>query len=340
MIDKGDPTKDPCNFREDTRPRAAKTISEYIIILPFFILQIQIFPCTKKVRTSPHNRSKKDSFSNLMTKHQKVIPTADLVSYFRIFSDIPFVNEIADLTNAEKTARDILGESFDSSYFIAPMAEARYKRIDLQAKKYKNILEIAVGRSPRGLILTADPSVNYVATDLSDSLESYKNIIEKLIPDHHLKRPNLHFFPANALHLNELESASKLLPPDPVAIISEGFMVYLTMQEKKTFLQNIRQILLQRDGVLITSDVTFSKKTDNINHTMLDAMAYSTKIDMRDHSFDDMEDAKQFFQEAGFISESFLDKVEITSLKKLHLEQDSASQRTTSLPIWVLRPSF
>jgi hypothetical protein len=166
-------------------------------------------------------------------KHDKITPTADLISYFRIFSDTPYTKEIAEMTDAKKTAEDILGEHFKDSLYLAVMSEARYKRIDIHAREYRNILEVAIGRSPRGLIFTENQKVYYVATDLPESLKQYQTIMQELMKRHTLHRPNLHFMPANALHLDELNVAAHVLPNGPMAIISEGFMVYLPKEEKK-----------------------------------------------------------------------------------------------------------
>ena len=44
--------------------------------------------------------------------HEKIKPTADLMSYYRSFSDIPFADEIAEMIDAEKTAKSIFKDEF------------------------------------------------------------------------------------------------------------------------------------------------------------------------------------------------------------------------------------
>ena len=44
--------------------------------------------------------------------HDRITPTADLISYFRTFSDIPYCSEIAEITYAKKIAEEILKDSF------------------------------------------------------------------------------------------------------------------------------------------------------------------------------------------------------------------------------------
>ena len=271
-------------------------------------------------------------------KHDKITPTADLISYFRIFSDTPYTKEIAEMTNAKETAQKILGEHFKDSMYLAVMSEARFKRINIYAKKYQNILEVAVGRSPRDLIFTEDPKVNYVATDLPDSLKQHQFVIQELMSRHKLNRPNLHFVPANALKLDELKVAADLLPNGPVAIISEGFMVYLPKEEKKIFLGNVHSILSQRGGCFITSDVTYTNKSMARSRGILESIARTAGRDMRDFSFDDAEDVKRFFSDAGFDCEAFTDQVNVISVKELGLENNPDSQRLLNAPIWILTP--
>lgn len=270
--------------------------------------------------------------------HYKITPTADLISYFRTFSDTPFTKEIAKITNAKKIAKDMLKDNFEGSSFLAVMSEARYKKIDLYAKKFNNILEVAVGRSPRGLIFTENPGINYVATDLPDSLKNYKSIMEELMEKHKMKRPNLHFAAANALDYKELESAERLLPEGLVAIISEGMMIYFSKEEQKLFLENVHKILEKRGGVLITSDITIipehAKKSGN---NLFNAVANSAGRDIREGDFKSIEDAKYFISECGFESEIFNPKIDLVSLKRLNLEGNERAQRLANNPVWILK---
>jgi len=271
-------------------------------------------------------------------KHDKITPTADLISYFRTFSDTPCTQEIAEMTNAEKTAKDILKEAFPESMFLAAMSESRYKRIDLRARKYRNILEVAVGRSPRDLIFTEDRNVQYVATDLPDSLLQHKVVIQELMRRHKLKRPNLHFMAANALCLKDLRAAADLLPQGELAIISEGFMVYLPKEEKIIFLKNVYELLKDRGGCLITSDVIFIRKDDGRSSALHEKISDRSGRDMRDNGFVDAEDAERFFRENRFSSETYLDKVDVVSIKNLHLEDNPGCRRVINYPVWVLKP--
>ena len=269
--------------------------------------------------------------------HHKITPTADLISYFRIFSDTPFTKEIAEMTNAKEIVKNMLKENFESSNYIAVMAEARYKKINLVAKKYKNILEVAVGRSPRDLIFTEDSKINYVATDLPDSLKNHELIMGELMKKHKLKRPNLHFAVANALNFKELDAAGKILPIGEIAIISEGMLVYFSKEEKKVFLENVHKILKKRGGVLVTSDIMVLNRNTNNNNKIQDNITKTSGRDMRDCNFDSEEEIQKFVQDCGFEFELFNPQVDLVSMKSLRLEENPAAQRMANMPIRILK---
>jgi hypothetical protein len=265
-----------------------------------------------------------------------ITPTADLMSFYRSFSDIPFTAEISHALNAEGLAKATFGDSFKDSLFLAAMAEARYKRIDIHVRDYTNILEVAVGRSPRALILTARPQITYVATDLPGAIEQYQALVVDLAHGHGLTRDNIKFAAVNALGADELQRAVRLLPEaGPVAVISEGFMVYLNRSEKLTFLNNVRRILDERGGVLITSDVMVGTRSLN-KPNPLGLLARMVNRDMSDVGFRDDDEASGFFEGAGFSARAFFEPVEVKSITTLHLENDPNSQIAMKLPVWVL----
>ena len=104
--------------------------------------------------------------TNKGIEHNKISPTAKISGYWRSLSDIPFSKEIADSIEAEKTARQILGDRFSMLLnFTPPIMEARYKAIDFGLKKYnvENVLELAAGLSPRGLGLATSNINKYAA---------------------------------------------------------------------------------------------------------------------------------------------------------------------------------
>ncbi len=251
---------------------------------------------------------------------------------------MPFALEIANMTDAESTAKKILGDVFDTSGYVAVMAEARFKKINAYAKRYKNILEVAVGRSPRDLILTEDPTVQYVATDLPDSLAQHEALIRELMRKHGLTRPNLQFVPADALDEKEMRHAAAQLPSTPIAIISEGMLPYFSREEKAAFLHVIRGILKEADGVLITSDFIVTDWKKNMSAPLHEQVAQTTGRNMRDRNFSTEDEFRAFLDECEFDVEVFNPEVELASTKKLGLENNERAASFARMPVHVLRP--
>lgn len=269
--------------------------------------------------------------------YDQITPSAEYMAYYRGLTDIPYAREISELIGAEKTARVIFKEAFDDSLYLAVVAEARYKRINAHIQPYKNILEVAVGRSPRGLEFTADPSVHYVATDLPQSLEAYRVVVEQIVERYALQRPNLHMQAAHALIFSELRDAAALLPEGPIAIISEGMLSYFTREEQKIFLDTVRWILEKRGGALFTTDVL-------VYPTVRPASAvfqHSTTLtgrDMRQAAFQSYADAQAFVRGAGYSEELSFEYIDTFSIHSLGLEENFRAKRASRHPLWVLTP--
>ncbi len=256
--------------------------------------------------------------------------------YFRGFSDIPYGRELSELAHAKEQARSILGQAFDDAHYLAVTAEARFKKINACVKNFKNYLEVASGLSPRGLLFTEDASVNFLATDLPNVSEQRAAIVSTVIETHNLTRPHLGFIGVNALKMSDMLRASALLPPGPIAIISEGFMIYLTKSEKARFLEIVGAILRQRHGALITSDVLISDPHHPIQSPALQAIARATGRDMRELGFNNHGEAREFFSSLSLYAEVLSPLVEVSTIHSLGLQQDPRALSLARLPVWVL----
>ena len=127
--------------------------------------------------------------------HDKIGTTARLIAYLRTFTDIPFSKEIAEATDAKKDFKTLAGTSGPSMAQFAFIWEARYKATNQIIERHciNQVLEIAAGLSPRGLAITEDPDVVYVATDLPLILEQEQAIAESILAKRHAQRSNLYF---------------------------------------------------------------------------------------------------------------------------------------------------
>lgn len=247
--------------------------------------------------------------------YEKISPTAKLVAYLRTFTDIPFAKEIAAKSGAEKTFHELADESAQSMIQLAPRWEARYKVTNriLKERGIRQVLEIAAGLSPRGLELTENPCVVYVASDLPQILEEEKEIAEAILAKLSSERPNLHFQPVDCFSLDSLSVAAAAFKRDrPLAIITEGLFPYFTRAEKMTLAGNIHELLEKYPGIWITSDVSSKQEMKKLSpffenaKKRLTRISVSTESTLEDNLFDDENDIKQFFKKAGFKMEEYM----------------------------------
>lgn len=193
--------------------------------------------------------------------YEKISPTARLVAYLRTFTDIPHSTEIATLCNAREAFELIAGDALDDFLQLAPMNEMRYKATDAVLDKYacrKNIIELASGISPRGLIRSRNALCSYLETDLPEIIAEKKAIVTSDI----LKGDavnQLKFLAVNAVDGDQFFAMEHHVCDGPVAILSEGLVMYLTIAERERLAQNVYQFLRRRGGIWIIPDFSFKE---------------------------------------------------------------------------------
>lgn len=281
-------------------------------------------------------------------EYNKISTTAKLVANLRALTDIPFAREIAAASGAEKDFQALAGESAESMKRIAFIWEARYKATDQIIADYaiKQVLEIAAGLSPRGLAMTEDPDVVYVATDLPQILEQERVIVESLLAKLNTTRPNLHFWAVNALERNNLlHAASPFQYGSPIAVITEGLLPYFTRVEKRTLADNIHDLLTRYDGIWITPDVAtkhlrkqFLQADDQVQQRMTN-IADATGRDLEENAFEDENEVRQFFTDAGFAIEEYPHSnviEELSSVKRADMSRDDVFKITRLVKTLIL----
>ena len=229
--------------------------------------------------------------------------------------------------------------------------EARYKATNqiLNKSNIHQILEIASGLSPRGLALTENPEITYVATDLPEIVEQGKSIVNNILAQTNSSRPNLHYQAVNALDSKDLLAATTFFKLDnSIAVISEGLFTYLNKEEKSTVAANILKILKKNGGVWITSDVTttqFIKKIIQTSEELKEIAARVFKnigLNIENSVLDEEIDIQEFFREAGFTIEEYyhsglIDK--LSSMKMLNIDRKTVAEMLNGRKTLILAPS-
>lgn len=285
--------------------------------------------------------------------HFLISPTAKFVAYYKEQTDIPYSREVTQKIDAKTAALELIGsetvlESLNS--FLPPFLESRYKCIDQQLQKtgYKNVLELAAGIAPRGYIMSKDPNVRYVDTDLDTMLAEREKLFSEILAQEGTgQKPNHRSQKANALSLVDLQNASKYFSGEPFAVVHEGLLFYLSREEKRAMARNLHTILRPSNGVWITPDVNTKERLNAILQKdprypgILAILSGVTKSDLFNNSFEDTDDAIQFYKSCGFDIErqsAYDGSYELSSMQKLNLDPKKVLPLIKAREIWAMRP--
>ena len=170
----------------------------------------------------------KDNQIDPKPDYKKISHTAYLVAFLKTFGSVPFAEETGRLSGCEEFMQKTNPEGYKHMLQLAPMFEARYHVItdNLRNRGIEQVLETAVGVSPRGIDMTADPKIDYLATDLPDMLIEQERISKAILASHGYERPNLRFMPVDVLNRAQMKEAIKSFDQNkPLGVISEGLFL-------------------------------------------------------------------------------------------------------------------
>lgn len=268
---------------------------------------------------------------------EEISPTAIVTSYPRTFTDIPYEKEIY------KWLENHCNEEVTLNKMLAPEIEARYKLTNKLLDEYgiKQVLELAAGYSSRGLIYSKK-GYNYIEMDLENVSKNKINLlnsIEQDIPN------NLKITSGNVLRKSDFDRCEDYFKKDePITVINEGLLRYLTFDEKRQVAQNIYDLLLKFDGIWITCDVTPKKFMDSQDKALLNFNANLATITSRNdlnNRFEDINHVKEFFGEIGFevveIHKFNEVKCELYSANKLNIINDKIEKTLEDAIVVVMK---
>jgi O-methyltransferase involved in polyketide biosynthesis len=289
----------------------------------------------------------------VVAEPEKISVTAKLSAYYRQFTDIAFASEVADLIGAEdayaKLARDHnLDRAQLTSY--APMFEARYKSVSALIRKSgaSQIVELACGYSMRGLDLTRSGTVHYVETDLAGVISTKQELLDEVRRRHHIApSPRHHVTVADALDVEQLRVAARVLDPhEPLLVLCEGLMGYLTRAETERVATNIRALLGDHGGgSWIVPDFTFVSEIRNLPPERLKLRTAVTGITQRQldaSAFEDNDDLVAFFRGIGFdtrVASQIDETPSFASLASLGLPASLLDRLRPVLRVWIMTPA-
>ncbi len=284
------------------------------------------------------------------TAYDGIIPTGWLTAYGRTFSDIPYSKEMfieLETIRQAGSKAGLLEEMKDTK--MAPHFEARHKLINKLIKQtgIKQVVEIAAGLSTRGMEMSADGTIEYVEVDLPLMMADKRKIIKALENKGALRSPeHLHIEDGSALELTDLQRAARhFKTSEPIAVVNEGLLRYLSFEEKEQYVKNVRELLRKYGGVWITADISMPRvvyQEDEVMELRRKRITQITGVDVKNNLFKDEDDAKKFFEGLGFDveSHSFLEVTnELTSPKALNYPADYVAAINGTAVVFVMKPN-
>lgn len=242
--------------------------------------------------------------------HHLISSTAKLVAHLRAGTDIPYSKEIDKICGAEATTEALFGKR-ESLVWMSAMLELRYKSLsellsrEMSKKGIKQVLELACGIQPRGLIFSSNPDVTYIETDLVDMANEKKRLVAGLDPEA-LNRANYKIEPLNVLDEESVLRTISEFDDGSIAILHEGLLPYLSVDEKHIAATHIHTALKEKGGVWITPDISNSNRMRQIIGLFPDSLEAIEKIStatgrqLRDNNIGDRETTLQFYRDIGF----------------------------------------
>lgn len=208
--------------------------------------------------------------------------------------------------------------------------ENRYWSIDqlLEGLNIKNILELSSGFSFRGLETVKDKGFHYIDTDLPELIETKKAFLAELQKEGPPSQSTLETVPLNALDRAAFNELVSHFPPGEIAIVNEGLLMYLGMEEKEQVCSIIRKILQERGGYWLTADIYVKRKISYEDRMDGRTKDFFQRHNVEENKFDSFESAEAFFKKQGFEvdKEATFARSKVTALKPL-LQQMSFWQK-------------
>lgn len=207
-------------------------------------------------------------------------------------------------------------------------------------------MELACGIQPRGLIATSDPEVTYLETDLPEMISEKRASVGDLDPKA-LQRANYHIEPLNILDEEGVAAVLSKFNEGPVAIINEGLLPYLSIEEKRLAASNIHRVLTEKGGVWITPDISNSGRMKKIIELFpgakeaVEKISSATGRNLKDNNIGDKEATLKFYSDAGFNITEFSQKSLVPDLVSLRDIDDATVRESVDSVldesnIWVL----
>jgi len=254
--------------------------------------------------------------------YNTISPSAKSLLLMKGYTNIPFARRTAELMmHPEKYSPDFSKK--DMTFWARVLHfENRYWSINqlLTELPIKNILELSSGYSFRGLETIKNEGIHYIDTDLSELITAKKALVEVLQQENNNTKGRLELLPLNALDEIKFKDVVNRFPEGEIAIVNEGLLMYLDANEKEKLCSIIHKILKERGGYWITADIYLKNQIEKLNLKIdKSTKDFFEQHNIEENKFNSFEEAKMFFDKAGFIidKEANIESSKLSALKYL-----------------------
>jgi O-methyltransferase involved in polyketide biosynthesis len=279
-----------------------------------------------------------------------VSPSAKMLLLLKGMTNIPYMRQAAELASLpEKYVPDYSVR--DASYWGRVLHfEYRYNSINqlLEGLGVKNVFELSSGFSFRGLDMVMREDVHYIDTDLPELIAEKQKFLDALREGMPAPKGKLEMLPLNAVDSEAFEKVAAHFDKGPVAVVNEGLLMYLNMDEKKKLCANIKKLLQEKGGWWITADIYTQMGAPRPIAAGNDdrLQKFLEQHQVQDNMFESFEAAEAFFKAEGFVvekeAEQTYDKSELLHymMESLTEEQKMMMGQAGKIHVtWLLRVS-
>ena len=235
---------------------------------------------------------------------RRVSITALVPAYARgEYTKIPWAKEmLAVLRDRGATLSDGPWSENDARSY-AWLFEARFRAVSrlVDEKGASQVLELAAGLSPRGMEL-AQRGVMYVEADLAESTTLKREVVTAILG---WVPKSLHLCAASVIDRAQLlRCCSPFATGQPLAVITEGLLRYLTFEEKTHLAANVHEILKRYGGWWITPDIHLRSWAQRQSPIYRQTEQKTLGRNLDSNYFTDLDHAQGFFERCGFAVDS------------------------------------
>jgi O-methyltransferase involved in polyketide biosynthesis len=239
---------------------------------------------------------------NTERNYSAISPSAKALMLFKAHTQIPFAKQVAKALFTTVEATDSPVKDFGFWASVVHFENRYYSINDLVSEVASpSVLELSSGYNYRGLeFAISSPDIHYIDTDLPEIINCKKEIASSF--GNTFLKGKLNYQALNALDEKHFQSVVDMFDQQPITIVTEGLLVYLSEEEKKKLCKTIRKQLVKNGGYWVTSDIYLNHNPGQVGSDKDKKWdKFFNKQQVNQQMFASIEEAEEFFFNNGFL---------------------------------------